>query len=156
MQNRSSSIGISAVALLAALSSCPAFTQEPQESNSKTMTIETGGTSKQSNISQRIAISKDDPYPPADVEMSCIASDDGRSIRIDVNNPQELSMKCRSVCFFVTKNGDRGMLNCRGTVSRNYKGVFCHDTPGAVLIQHVTPLRVVDPGIVDCVTADSK
>jgi hypothetical protein len=121
------------------------------------MTIEKGGTSKQSNISQRISISKDnDPYPPADVEMSCIASDDGRSIRIDVNNPQEFSMRCRSICFFATKNGDRGMLNCRGTVSRNYKGVFCEDIPGAVVTQHVTPLHIVDPGIVDCVTIDPK
>jgi hypothetical protein len=78
------------------------------------------------------------------VSMSCYTTEGNHRVRIDVNNTNNTSRRCNSICYFVDNRGNSGTHQCSGTIAGRYNGEFCSAYDSS------RTFRITDPGAFDC------
>ena len=73
------------------------------------------------------------------VSMSCYTTDNGHRIRIDINNTNRTSRRCRATCSYVTDQREEGIHNCESTITGRYSGEF------AARIIQTKPIGLLGP-----------
>lgn len=78
------------------------------------------------------------------VSMNCVTTNNGRSLKITINNQNPNQRRCQSQCYYKVTGGYDGVLRCEGVVQGRYNGEFCSDNRSDVTF------TITDPGGFDC------